>query len=290
MNALNIIHIAGTSGKGSTVAWVESFLNAHRIATKYPQKIGSYSSPHLTSIRERIRLNGECVEEGLFAWGVEEVLNKLPKTPSASIDKPRYLQCLALVALHLFIHKKAEVVILETHMGGEYDATNVVTRPRVVGITPIGRDHTEYLGPTVGDIAWHKAGILKKGATAFSAPQAQEVSDVLKARSVEKGCNLGFVAIDSELPRADSLRTHAQRVNCSLALALVRSFLEQTKSMNAEPFAQKLGLQVIHSFLLRGRFHRIQDDKCQWYLDGAHNETSLNHAVDWFVKETLRAR
>ncbi|KAI9680512.1 MAG: hypothetical protein M1817_003952 [Caeruleum heppii] len=145
LHRLRVIHIAGTNGKGTTSAFVESFLRAHGQTTGFPRKTGLYTSPHIRTVRERIRINNEPISEDLFARRFFEVWNKLPQYASEALDVPRYLQLLCLLSLHVFIKEDVDVAIYETHMGGEFDATNVVRSPVVTGITAIGMDHVQVL-------------------------------------------------------------------------------------------------------------------------------------------------
>ena len=127
---------------------------------------------------------------------------------------PRYLQLLALVAFHTFIKEATDAAIWETHHGGEYDATNFVQEPVVTGITAIGMDHVEQLGPTIENVAWHKAGIFKSGTPGFSAPQDPIVTTVLQARAEDKKVELGLVDANPSLPaNVRALQTSAQRTN-----------------------------------------------------------------------------
>jgi len=171
LNSLNIIHIAGTKGKGSTCMFVGSFLIAHGNATGYPRKTGLYTSPHIRTVRERILINNKPIPEELFARRFFEIWDRLATQSSESLDVPRYLQLLALMSFHVFIQEEVDVAICETHLGVEYDATNIVRNPVVTGITTIGMDHVKLLGPSIEDIAWHKAGIFKPGSLAFSTFQ-----------------------------------------------------------------------------------------------------------------------
>ncbi|KFY34291.1 hypothetical protein V495_08177, partial [Pseudogymnoascus sp. VKM F-4514 (FW-929)] len=170
--ALNIIHVAGTKGKGSTCAYIEALLLAHGAATGWPKQVGMYTSPHLLVPQERVRLNGAAIDEPGFARYFFEVWERLFSEEAAPVsERPRYLQLCVLVALHAFIREGVGAVVLETHHGGEYDATNFVAKPVVTVVTPLGRDHVRQLGPGMKEIAWHKAGIFKEGAVAISAVQ-----------------------------------------------------------------------------------------------------------------------
>ena len=205
---------------------------------------------------------------------------------------PRFLQMLALVAFHTFIREETEAAIYETHHGGEYDATNVFRKPIVTGITSIGIDHVAQLGPSIGNIAWHKAGIFKPGTPAFSAPQDSRAAAVLQARAAEKGVELKFVDQDSSLPEdAQALQESVQKINCSLALALVTTFLERKAPPESRLLTLYGILQGIENFHWPGRFEIISDGSSQWFLDGAHNELSIAVAAQWFARQmSLRGR
>lgn len=199
---------------------------------------------------------------------------------------PRFLQMLALVAFHTFIREETEAAIYETHHGGEYDATNVVQKPIVTGITSIGLDHVAQLGPSIENIAWHKAGIFKSGTPAFSAPQESHAAVVLEARAAEKAVELKFIDQDLSLPDdAQALQESVQKINCSLALALATTFLER----KAPPESRLLTLHSIHqgieNFSWPGRFEIINDGNNRWFLDGAHNELSIVVAAQWFARQ-----
>ena len=295
VNNLNIIHVAGTKGKGSTCAFARSFLREHGLRTGFPQKIGLYTSPDLRCIRERIQINDQPILEGLFAKYFFEVWDRLSSQDLPVVEGkeklPRFLQLLALVAFHTFIKEEIEAAIFETHHGGEYDATNVVEKPIVTGITTIGLDHIAQLGPSIENIAWHKAGIFKTGTPAFCAPQDPAVASILQNRAAEKGVSLKFVEEDPSLPiDAKTLQVPVQKTNCSVALALVSAFLEQTASTEHRHLSLSAISQGIEKFSWPGRFEVIVEGGSQWFLDGAHNQLSLKQAADWFANTTLKGR
>lgn len=281
--------MAGTKGKGSTCAFVNSFLKAHGERTGFPKKIGFYTSPHLKYVQERIQIDSQPLSEDLFSRYVFEVWDGL----SRSSSKPRYLQLLMLVSVHAFIRERVDVAIYETHNGGEYDATNVIKKPIVTGITTIGMDHVEQLGPSIENIAWHKAGIFKYGSPAFSTPQVPEVATVLQKRGREKDVALKFVDVNPMLPLdANALKPEVQKKNSSLAIALADAFLKAKapeKHSNLVPQDVRRGVE---QFSWPGRYHRIVNGNHQWFLDGAHNELSVQKAAQWFAEtapETQRA-
>ncbi|OAL72084.1 folylpolyglutamate synthase [Trichophyton violaceum] len=286
LNRLNAIHIAGTKGKGSTCAFVASFLKQHGDNTGYPQKIGLYTSPHIRNIRERIRINSEPISQELFTIRFFEIWDKLPMQATDTLDTPRYLQLLALLSFHIFIKESVDVAVYETHLGGEFDATNIISAPIVTGITSISIDHHNLLGPTIEDIAWHKAGILKSGSIAFSTLQEPAVATVLQQRAAEKGVALKFIGLDSDIPvTAEALKPKVQRLNCSLALAVFRAWL----SVKVSPEQYSIDDDIvggIENFCWPGRYHQINNQNYQWFLDGAHTESSLRHTVEWFAERT----
>lgn len=201
IDKLNIIHVAGTKGKGSTCAWIESFLRMSGATFgKCPITTGLYTSPHLIHPEERIRINFDPISKDKFAEYFFQVWNQLSNSGE---NLPRYLQLLLLTALHAFKQEGVNATIIETHHGGEFDSTNVIKRPVVTVVTPLGMDHIEQLGPTIDKIAWHKAGIFKNGCRALCSQQYDEAAvRVLRKRALDKGVELQVVdADDSELPR-----------------------------------------------------------------------------------------
>ncbi|RFU32266.1 hypothetical protein B7463_g4085, partial [Scytalidium lignicola] len=288
LDSLNTIHVAGTKGKGSTCAFAASFLKAHRSETGSPKKIGLYTSPHMRHVRERIRINGEPISEEYFATRFFEIWDKLPAQATPILDIPRYLQLLALLSFHVFIEENVDVAIYEAHMGGEFDATNIIKRPTVSVVTSIAMDHVELLGPTIANIAWHKAGIFKPGSLAFSAPQEETVAIVLQQRAFEKKIVLEFVDADSAFPtELRAIKPRVQMTNCSLALAAVRAW-----QVSAEVPSLTDGsiTRTIEQFVWPGRFQQINEGKYHWFLDAAHNEYSVQHAVKWFSDMTTDHR
>lgn len=274
-----MIHVAGTKGKGSTCAFAESLLRAYGQRTGFPRKTGLYTSPHLLRPEERIRINFEPLDERRFAKYFFEVWDKLSELD----DLPRYLQLFALLATHVFVREGVEAAIYETHHGGEYDATNFFHRPVATIVTPLGMDHAKQLGPTLNNIAWHKAGIFKTGALAFSAAQEPGPADVLRNRAEEKGVDLRFVSDEPDLPKDSlQLKPDVQRGNCAVALACVRAFIaatHRTESLQPEDIHQGVA-----SFAWLGRFQYVREGDLHWFLDGAHNEMSVVEAAKWFIE------
>ncbi|XP_006816294.1 folylpolyglutamate synthase, mitochondrial-like [Saccoglossus kowalevskii] len=172
IDALNIIYISGTKGKGSVSAFCERILRANGLKT------GMFSSPHLMEICERIRINGLPLSCEDFSKYFFDVYNKLN-------DIQNRFSFLTVMACHVFMQEKVDAVIMEEGAGGTYDCTNVIRFPTVTGINLIDFDHMEMFGDTLGKIAWHKAGICKPGRPAFTVTQSKEAVDVILARPKE---------------------------------------------------------------------------------------------------------
>lgn len=293
INALNIVHVAGTKGKGSTCAFTESFLRAHGIRTGFPSKTGLYTSPHLIVPQERIRINSKPLDRENLAKYFFEVYDKLPQLSADDSAEskpvvergPRFLQLYALLAFHVFIRENVDVAIIETHSGGEYDATNVVEKPVVTAITTLGMDHVEMLGPAIENIAWHKSGIYKAGAVALSTTQEPAPAAVLQRRAVDKGRSMKFIGEDSRLPAdALALKPHVQRKNASLAIAVAESWLNARSPTSDRVLSQEDINLGVSQWSWPGRFQIIRDDNATWFLDAAHNAMSVEVAAQWFLE------
>ena len=171
------------------------------------------------------------------------------------------------------------MAIYETHSGGEFDATNILDEPVVTGITPIGMEHVKVLGPTIGDITWHKAGIFKFRRPAISVPQVQASAEVLRRRAEEKQAPLRFVEIDQSIP--SNLRPETLRLNCSLALALVATFLGHKAAAQHRLLIDRD--RSIEQYYWPGRYQCIANAGTEWFLDGAHSEFTMPQTIDWFA-------
>ncbi|KAG8646573.1 folylpolyglutamate synthase isoform X5 [Manihot esculenta] len=152
---LKIIHVAGTKGKGSTCAFCEAILRECGFRT------GLFTSPHLIDVRERFRIDGFDISEDKFLLHFWDCWNQLKEHVSDDLPMPPLFQFLTVLAFKIFVCEKVDVAIIEVGLGGKRDSTNVIKEPVVCGITPLGMDHTEVLGNTLGCIASHKAGIFK---------------------------------------------------------------------------------------------------------------------------------
>jgi hypothetical protein len=232
LDRLHIVHVAGTKGKGSTCAFVDSILSRYRSEGGPPHKVGLFTSPHLIAVRERIRINSAPLSEEAFARYFFDVWDRLEANPEVASDdapagsKPIYARFLTLMSFHVFLSEGVDAAVYETGIGGEYDATNVIERPAAAGISTLGIDHVYVLGDTVDKIAWHKAGIMKPGCPAFTIEQVPEAAEVLARRATEKGVDLTVLPVDPRLSGV-GIRPDAtfQKRNASLAIALAEKAL-----------------------------------------------------------------
>lgn len=194
LNQLNVIHVSGTKGKGSTCAFAESILRQDGYKT------GFYSSPHLVAVRERIRINGEPISREQFTKYFWSVFDTIKEKKDPDCGMPAYFNFLTLMAFKVFLEEKVDVAIVEVGIGGEYDCTNVVPKPVVTGVTSLGLDHCSLLGNTIDKIAWQKAGIFKPGVPAFTVNQDEEAMNILRLRAEERMCSLHVCPLLSLYP------------------------------------------------------------------------------------------
>lgn len=173
-----VVHVAGTNGKGSTLAMIRAGLEGAG------QVCHAYTSPHLARFHERIRVAGELIDEDALTALLDEALAK------NGDEAITFFEITTVAALLAFARTKADWTLLEVGLGGRLDATNVVAAPRLGVITPIDFDHEQYLGDTIAKIAFEKAGILKPGSTCVVAAQHAEAREVIRAQADRVGAPL----------------------------------------------------------------------------------------------------
>lgn len=286
-DAIKTVHIAGTKGKGSVCAMTSSALEACGFA------VGSYTSPHLMDIRERIQINGRLISTSDFTKTLARVETVAEQIESKH-GKPTFFEMLTAMSLCYFADQAVDIAIMETGLGGRLDATNVI-RPEVTAVTAISHDHTQLLGADLESIAREKAGIFKKDVPALTIAQEPGVIDVMAAAAEEAGTTLEIVGREIEFSyrfeATPNLGPHTcvclstgattfehvnvplagehQALNCGLALAIVGVL--RARGFDApEP-------RVIEGLLdtrLPGRME-IAWNEPRILLDGAHNAASL---------------
>jgi dihydrofolate synthase/folylpolyglutamate synthase len=284
------IHLTGTNGKTSTARMIDALLRAHGLHT------GRYTSPHLETVRERISLDGEPISEDGLVATYQEVA-PLGELIDARYTEPlTYFDLTTAMAYAAFADAPVDIAVVEVGLGGEEDATNVI-EAGVCVLTPIGLDHTEWLGDTIEDIAWAKSGIIHKGATVITALQTEEAMRPILERSAEMGATvaregsefgvvertqavggqvltlqgLGGVYPEMFLP----LFGAHQAQNAALALAAVEAFLGAGKGKQLDAELVREGFEQVDS---PGRLERVRSAPAI-LLDGAHNPHGMAATV-----------
>jgi dihydrofolate synthase / folylpolyglutamate synthase len=283
-----IVHVAGTNGKGSTCAMIESALRAGGATT------GLFTSPHLSEPTERIRIDGVPISAEEFAAAFDEVHTAVERLlDDGAIDlHTTYFETVTAMALLVF-SRRAEVVVLEVGLGGRLDATNVV-EPELCVVTPIDFDHEQFLGRSIEAIAGEKAGILKRGVPAVFAPQRPEAAAVLEARAAELGIE---VARAEKLPpervelhaRGARFDTGGLRIECPLAGEhQVTNALTAIAALRALEIVAPAIEQGIAATRWPGRLERIAETP-EIVVDGAHNPAGAR-ALAAYIDRFYRGR
>ena len=274
-----IIHVTGTNGKGSTIAFMRELFVAHG------KKVGTFTSPHIISIHDRICINGQPIAEEDFIRIANQV-KEMEKTLLETHDQLSFFELLTLIALLYFKEQGVDIVLLEVGIGGLLDTTNVVTGEIAV-ITSIGLDHQETLGDSLEEIAEQKAGIFKAGKKAVIAKLAPEAKLVCQKRARELAVELYQAGQDFTLNARDfssslasfsqleiSLEGVYQQENAALALETFLLFMA-SRGERVEEVLVRRALKETH---WAGRLERICP---QIYLDGAHNLPALTRLVEF---------
>ncbi len=243
-----VIHVAGTNGKGSVCAMIDSILRAHGYRT------GLFTSPHLVTFRERIRVNAEMISEDAVANGLTTIRDLVRDWD----PHPTFFEIATALALRHFSNAKIEIAILETGLGGRLDATNAL-QSDVSVITPIDLDHQQWLGDTMEKIAAEKAGIIKPKIPVIAAMQSPEAAQVIRTRAAECEAPLQFVN-DSYQKTAVGLSGEYQKENAALAVAAIRA-----ARIDIDDSSIVRGLTTVD---WPARFQRWDD---RVVIDGAHN-------------------
>ena len=247
-HGVRVIHVAGTNGKGSTCAMIDS------VARATGSRCGLFTSPHLIDYRERIQINGQHIPEDRCA----EMLTELRSICEGFEHHPTFFEITLAVAMRWFREQRCELIVLETGMGGRLDATTAVPADVCV-ITPIGMDHQQWLGNTLAEIAREKAGIFVEGKPAVSSPQEPEAHAVLEKEANERRSPLEFIR-EPLLGYTPAIPGEHQRWNAALAVEALHLAGFQ---LNSDIIRQGLG-----TVNWPGRFERIRPHIT---LDGAHN-------------------
>lgn len=260
--AYPIVHVAGTSGKGSTataIAW---------ILTTAGYRTGLHTSPYLQAATEKIQIDNVLIDAAEFSGLVESTLDAASALPAFEDVPITYGEAWVAMTLHWFARQRVDVAVLETGAGGRFDLTNVVN-PVASVITSIGFDHTETLGSTISDIAWHKAGIIKPGIPVITAVEGIEALEVITAEAASQGARLIRVPGPTATATEASTGIAFHQSNMALAAAAVA---ELTSSGFRATESEIRG--GIDHMRIPARIERMQDQPVV-LLDGAHNPQKM---------------
>ncbi len=295
-NLFASIHIAGTNGKGSTAVMLSEILRANGY------KVGLYTSPHLITIHERIKINQKNIEENQLEEILKETWNLVEKYSLT------YFETLTLSAFIYFANEKIDIAVIETGLGGKYDATNTINNVLISIITPVDFDHTELLGKNIESIASEKAGIIKKNTHVVTAKQKKEIEKIIKETAsnlnsklfiLGNDFNYKFLCYDWTVPEQKfsyfgndfsysdislSLLGKHQLINASLSIKSVNILKKNGYIITEESIKEAL-----KNTKWPARFQIFNYNKTKFIIDGAHNPhgaISLSETLkDYGVKD-----
>lgn len=287
---LNIIHVAGTNGKGSTCSFISTIL------VECGYKVGLYTSPYLETFTERIRINNENIPEEKVANIISLIKEKIDIMIKEGYEYPTEFEIVTAMAFYYYFIENTDYVVLEVGLGGRYDATNVIDKSLVSVITSISLDHTGILGDTLEKIAYEKAGIIKENGTVFVYNQTDIVKNVIKEVCNKKNAKYIEVDFDDVIIKKSDINYQSfdykkykdikinligehQIKNSILALNVVEFILD-----NIHLDTIKKGIEKTK---WAGRIEKLSESPL-FIIDGAHNEDgakSLQKVLDKNLKD-----
>lgn len=298
-NRLRFVHIAGTNGKGSVLAYISTILKCAGY------RVGRYISPVIFEYRERIQVNGRNITKKALCEGLELIRNICYEMVQEGLPHPTPFEVETALGFWYFDQMECDIVVLETGMGGRYDATNVIPSPEVAVLTSISMDHMKFLGGSLTEIAGHKAGIIKSGCAVVSACQKPEAMAVVRQTAEDMHCPLGVAEEGSirNLRRGSGKSIERQRFDYTSADGHVWKQLEIALGGVFQPANALLAIETVHALggrgfevkeaairkglretVWQGRFSVIAR-KPLFVVDGAHNEDAagkLAQSVEFY--------
>ncbi len=268
-DGLSVIHVAGTNGKGAVCALVDSALRAAGFRT------GRYTSPHLVSLNERFSLDGRPVSDDKLNAAFASVKN---------VGSLTYFELLTATAFELYERECVDYLVLETGLGGRFDATNIVERPALSVITRIGLDHCDWLGHTIVEIASEKGGIIKADVPCVLGAMPEEARRTIESIASEQGTRCICA------PSADSKDAGLAAAMESLALG---GDFNRENAATAYAALKEIGIddeairQGFASVVWPGRYQRVEKNGKRFLVDGAHNPPAMRALVDSLKRERL---
>lgn len=260
-NSHPVIHVAGTSGKGTICYLIDGILRAHS------KRTGMTQSPHVYDIRERIQINGQLVSEKHFTHSLNTVLERLRE---GSV-RASYFETLVAMGFHLFSKVPLDYMVIETGFGGRLDATNVTKENKVCVLGQIGFDHMESLGNTLEKIAGEKAGIVQEGSQVVALRQSEEVNKVFEERCQQMSAKLTWVEQAGDYQKTND--------------ALARAACELVAQRDGWQLDDALVESVLQQVFIPGRFEKRHYKEHLLILDGAHNPQKLSAFANRIQRE-----
>lgn len=254
------VHIAGTNGKGSTSHMLASIMQ------EAGYKVGLYTSPHLKDFRERVKINGEMISEEDVISFVEQYKSKFEKINLS------FFEWTVGLAFDYFSKNEVDIAIIETGLGGRLDSTNVVF-PEVAVITNVGKDHTQFLGETLIEIAGEKAGIIKRETPVIIGETQDEIEHVFKQRAIDRSASICFADKEDHIKRDTDLKGNYQQKNVHTCLVAINQLKNKGWKIPEESIKKGL-LNVVKNTGLLGRWQVLQNSPLV-ICDTGHNETGI---------------
>ena len=287
-DAFPCIHIAGTNGKGSVLAYLST------VYKTAGYRVGAFSSPAVFNPRETIRVDGKNMTKKAYTEGLEKIKEAVEAIKADGLPAPTAFEAEVALAFLYFADKNCDIVILEAGMGGREDATNLITRTLAAVLMPIGMDHMQFLGGTLDKIAYQKAGIIKKGCVAVSAVQQEEAAAEIRKEAEKQGGSLFFATVPEKkkyglkkqkFTYRDAFGTlHkdmeitipgvCQTENAAVAIEVVEALNRQNTFVVSEENLRRGLLETSWP----GRFEVLRE-KPYFVIDGAHNEPAAKKLV-----------
>ena len=284
-NEVKVLHIAGTNGKGSTLAYISEILK------QAGYKVGKYTSPAVFDYREIFQINGEYISEEKYAFLMSKIKEAVHRIEKNGFESPTAFEIETALAYLYFYEEKCDFALVETGLGGDMDATNIVEDTFVSIITPISLDHTQFLGNTITEIATHKAGIIKENSSVVVAKQTNEATEVMIQYAMQNNaecviCNVpknvkyetdktifDYVSVSGK--KYENITTMMlgdfQPENIVTAIEVIENVIKKGYQVS-----EKAIYDGIKNAIWHGRFEKICD-KPDIYFDGGHNPGAGEH-------------
>lgn len=263
-NKIKVVHIAGTSGKGSTSYIMSALLH------KLGHKVGLCVSPHLYDLRERTQIDNKLISEEKYCRYLDAIYPFIEEMDASGQGVPSFFEISMALSFYAFWSERVDYAVMETGLGGRYDATNTAISPdKLCLITKIGYDHMDFLGDTIELIATEKAHIMQPGNISFSVPQMPEAEQVLLKVAKQKKAHLTFIELKNDF--RTSLQGEYQQENISLAVAGLYTLAKR----DAFAYDGDVIRKTLMKLSFAGRFQKIEKAGKTVILDGAHNPQKI---------------